>query len=126
MPFTTEWSDDVFEAFRTAASRKKIRVWRSDLRFGDDKIMQTVWEEINKARFVIADCTGRNPNVFYELGIAHTIGKPVFICAQGRQDIPFDISAIRSFDYVSPIPKQLKALQKSLANFIDELLGGQQ
>ena len=82
--------------------------------------MQTIWEHINKARFIIADCTGRNPNVFYELGIAHTIGKKVFLCAQKRKDFPFDISAIRSYEY-GILPNQIRKLRKELTAFVDSL-----
>jgi hypothetical protein len=121
MPFDPEWSGDLFDVFKNAANNRKFRAWRSDLQHGDDKIMQTIWNKINRSRFVIADCTGRNPNVFYELGIAHSVGKPVFICAQNREDIPFDISAIRSHAYGNPIPSQLKKLEGLLEKFIDEL-----
>jgi hypothetical protein len=121
MPLRVDWSVDVFDSLREAAESCGFRVWRSDLRFKDDQIMQSIWEEINKARFVIADCTGKNPNVFYELGIAHTVGKPVFICAQKREDIPFDISSIRSVEYGKPIPTNLRALKAALSSFISEL-----
>ena len=123
MPLSTDWSNDVFVALKKIKKVKErtYRFWRSDQRFQDDKIMQSIWEEINKARFIIADCTGKNPNVFYELGIAHTLGKSVFICAQNRDDIPFDLAAIRSYEYGSPRPGQLRALQTALTKFINDL-----
>jgi hypothetical protein len=123
MPLSTDWSNDVFAALKKVKKVKNstYRYWRSDQRFQDDKIMQSIWEEINKARFIIADCTGKNPNVFYELGIAHTLGKSVFICAQNREDIPFDLAAIRSYEYGSPRPGQLRALQTALTKFINDL-----
>ncbi len=120
MPFSPKWSNDVFKVFSSSAKSKNFRVWRSDLTFKDDNIMQTIWENINKAKFIIADCTGKNPNVFYELGIAHTVGKPVFICAQDRMDIPFDIAAVRSYTY-DVLPTELKTLSKTLKSFIDQL-----
>ncbi|HVT60831.1 MAG TPA: hypothetical protein VHR45_20840 [Thermoanaerobaculia bacterium] len=123
MPLSTDWSNDVYKAISEV---KKIgettyRYWRSDLRFQDDKIMQSIWEEINRARFIVADCTGRNPNVFYELGIAHTIGKSVFICAQNRADIPFDLAAIRSFEYGGATPTKLRGLKVALRKFLEDL-----
>ncbi len=120
MPFSPDWADDVFRSFRRAAERKEFTVWRSDLTHRDDRIMQTIWEQINKARFLVADCTGRNPNVFYELGIGHTLGKPVFICAQARDEIPFDLHAIRSVVY-KPLPTSLRRLEKEIQKFIIEL-----
>lgn len=116
MPFKETWSDDVFAAYQDAVTSAGFVPWRSDQEWGDHEIMQLIWENINKARFVIADCTGRNPNVFYELGIAHTIGKPVFICTQKRRDIPFDIQHITSVVY-STLPSGIQKLQKAITNF---------
>ncbi|MFI5396746.1 MAG: hypothetical protein ACHQ9S_14520 [Candidatus Binatia bacterium] len=119
MPLTPQWSVEMFTAFASAVKSKGMRVWRSDLVFRDDQVMQTIWEHINKARVIIADCTGRNPNVFYELGIAHVLGKQVFICAQKRRDFPFDITGVRSFEYGSPVG--MRKLRKSIQLFIDQL-----
>jgi hypothetical protein len=49
---------------------------------------------------VICDCTGRNANVFYEAGIAHTLGKDVILITQNRSDIPFDLSHLRYIFYL--------------------------
>ena len=76
MPFNVDWSTDMYETFKEAVDG--FDVWRSDEEYRDDVIIQTIWEKINRARFVIADCTGKNPNVFYELGIAHTLGEISF------------------------------------------------
>lgn len=121
MPLGEEWSGDVFEAFKDTCEAKGFEAWRSDLDFGDDQIMQTIWSKINSASFIVADCTGQNPNVFYELGMAHTIGKPVFICAQTREDIPFDIAAIRSYAYGNPIGSNLKVLKDVLMKFLEAI-----
>jgi hypothetical protein len=118
MPFGPEWSEDVFEIFDVTVKKKGFRCWRSDVDINDDAIMQTIWDQINRARFIIADCTDRNPNVFYELGIAHTIGKPVFLCAQKRSDYPFDIQNIRSHEY-GTLPKQLEALKRKIGAFAE-------
>ena len=94
MPFKPKWSEVVMETFRSALPDYNVRRADSDAK-GDPSIMQNTWELINKSKFVIAEITGSNPNVFYELGIAHTLGKDVFICAQKGKavsnDIPFDI-----------------------------------
>lgn len=118
MPFRTEWSKTIFKVFEKALSGRKV--WRSDLEHKDDIIMQSIWENINRAKFVIADCTGRNPNVFYELGIAHTIGKPVFVCAQNRDDIPFDINSIHNYVYGSE-PADILKLISDIEEFMQEL-----
>jgi len=120
MPFGTDWADDVYKAFADTISMARLKPWRADQEHKDDVIIQTIWQRINEARVVVADCTGKNPNVFYELGIAHTIGKPVFICAQDRADIPFDVASIRSHTY-KVTPSGIEQLKKELAQFVEEV-----
>jgi len=50
---------------------------------------------IDRSRIVICDCSGRNPNVFYEAGIAHTLGREVILLTQSEHDIPFDLRHLR-------------------------------
>ena len=54
---------------------------------------------VRPADFVIADITGRNPNVLYELGIAHTLAKPVMIISRDAADIPIDLATRRVILY---------------------------
>lgn len=115
MPFSTEWSDKVYQTFCDALP--EYQVWRSKEELKSDAIMQSVWEHINCAELIIADCTGKNANVFYELGIAHTLGKKVFMCAQNREDFPFDINYLRSFLYTKT-DEGLKYLSKDLEKFV--------
>jgi len=77
----------------------KLRVAKADDVFNPSPIMEDIWEYINKARIIVADVTGRNPNVFYELGIAHTVGKEVIILTQDPNDVPFDLRHLRYFVY---------------------------
>ena len=118
MPFNVDWSTDMYETFKEAVDG--CDVWRSDEEYRDDVIIQTIWEKINRARFVIADCTGKNPNVFYELGIAHTLGKSVFMCSQNREDFPFDVNHIRSFEYGLK-PGEIRKLKTEISKFIKSL-----
>ena len=57
--------------------------------------MADVWGAIKGAKVIVADCTDRDPNVFYEIGIAHVIGKPVILLSQTPEDVPFDVSQTR-------------------------------
>lgn len=118
MPFRCSWSSEIYDTFKEATTG--FTVWRSDEEYRDDVIIQTVWDQINRARFIIADCTEKNPNVFYELGIAHTLGKPVFMCAQNREDFPFDINHIRSFQY-GLMPSDIRKLKAEIREFIKNL-----
>ena len=88
---------------------------------GDDQILTTpilnkIMDFIRQADFVIADITGRNPNVFYELGMAHALEKPVvLITSDAVEEAPTDV---RSFEFVSysklDPDKFLEALDKAL------------
>ncbi len=118
MPFGEDMPKSVLGAFERAVRGYGYEPWRSDKKHSQSFIMQDIWENINQAKFVIADCTGRNPNVFYELGIAHTIGKPVFMCAQRPEDFPFDISHIRHFVYNS---NDILPLIEEIEKFMQEL-----
>jgi hypothetical protein len=54
-------------------------------------VIQTIVSLICQSGIIIADCSGRNANVFYEAGIAHMLGKDVILIAQSMADIPFDL-----------------------------------
>lgn len=71
---------------------------RADDLYGRD-VMQDVYESILTSSVVIADITNRNANVFYELGIAHSLGKEVILLAQGSEHIPFDLNRFRHCIY---------------------------
>lgn len=72
MPFTMSWSDRVWRQIQDTTKRAGLRAKRADDLFGLD-IMEDIWEGICRARIVVADLTNRNPNVYYELGLAHTL-----------------------------------------------------
>ena len=99
MPFTEKWSDRLWgehiqEYLRKPINGKRLTVQRADDMFGQG-VMEDVYEGIATAGLVIAECTGRNPNVLYELGIAHSIGKRTALLSQREDDIPFDLRRFR-------------------------------
>jgi hypothetical protein len=65
------------------------------------EVIQDVCSLIYRSRVVICDFSGRNPNVFYEAGIAHTLGKVVIPIVQNAEDIPFDLRHIRFIRYLN-------------------------
>jgi hypothetical protein len=99
MPFGQPWSDRIWtRLIRPIVEEAGLLPVRGDDLYGHD-IMEDIWKGILKARIVIADITDRNPNVFYELGIAHTLGKPVILLTQKLTDIPFDLNRFRHIVY---------------------------
>ncbi|MBI4671609.1 MAG: hypothetical protein HY741_08075 [Chloroflexi bacterium] len=84
-----------------------------------ERIVDTIYTQIARAHFIVADTTGKNPNVFYEIGYAHALGKKVILLVQDTQDIPFDISGLRHIQYK---PHALNALAMDLRATASSLL----
>jgi CheY-like chemotaxis protein len=59
--------------------------------FTTGRTMEEIWESINQARVIIADLSGKDPNVFYEIGIGHVLKKKVILMARSLADVPFDL-----------------------------------
>lgn len=73
---------------------------RADEMFTNRAIMSDIWQALCEARIVIADLSDKNPNVYYELGIAHTLGKDTILLSSKDEDrIPFDIQGIRQIRF---------------------------
>lgn len=99
MPFTPDWADRVYRRVVAPVLREcDLNPKRADDFFGAD-VIEDIWTAVNTASVVVADVTGRNPNVFYELGIAHTLGKTTVIITQNEDDVPFDIRTRRFIKY---------------------------
>jgi hypothetical protein len=67
-----------------------LEAYRADLDFSPGPITPKFLSELLNARLIIADLTGRNPNVFYELGIAHSFARPLISIADSAISLPFD------------------------------------
>ncbi|MCD4685886.1 MAG: cyclic nucleotide-binding domain-containing protein [Anaerolineae bacterium] len=79
MPFGEKLDPVYNNHIKKVATGLGLNIKRADDFFTQEAIISEIWAAINLTKLVIADCTGRNPNVFYEMGIAHTIGKPVIV-----------------------------------------------
>ena len=64
-------------------------------------IMHDILELITTSQVIICDLSGKNPNVFYEAGIAHTLGKEVILITQHESDVPFDLRPLRYISYLN-------------------------
>jgi hypothetical protein len=99
MPFSKPFDAVYEEAIKPACLSITLRVGRGDDIFGATHVINDIWSAIYGADDVIADCTSKNPNVFYELGMAHTLGKKVILIARTEEDIPFDLRHWRYITY---------------------------
>jgi hypothetical protein len=67
--------------------------------FGTGKIIEQIWSGLKRAKVLLAELTGRNPNVLYELGLAHALQKPVVLISSNEEDVPFDVRHVRVIYY---------------------------
>jgi hypothetical protein len=87
--------DAVYATLQRTTQAVGLRCRRADDIWENPAIIQDVVSLIDRSKVVICDCTGRNPNVFYEIGIAHTLGREVILITQADADIPFDLRHLR-------------------------------
>ena len=100
MPFDASFAN-VYKAIKTACANAGMECERVDNIWEHSTIIQDVFGLIWKSSIVICDFSGRNPNVFYECGIAHTLGRHVIPLAQHKSDVPFDLQHHRYLSYHS-------------------------
>jgi hypothetical protein len=106
MPFTETWSDQAFELFRQAATVMNLELaptlYRSDDIEESDWITVQIVEAIEEADVILADITGANGNVMWELGYAQALKRPVVVVNQEIESSPFDVHAWRQVEYHLP------------------------
>lgn len=100
MPFALPLGGYYASIYEPAIKRAGITPLRADADiFGTGKIIEQIWSGINNARVLVAELTGRNPNVLYELGLAHALRKPVVLVSSNEGDVPFDVKHVRVIYY---------------------------
>jgi len=99
MPFAPQF-DDVYDVLKLAVADAGMRCHRADDMWVNDHITDDIISLLWRARVVIADLTGRNANVFYETGIAHTLGRDTIQICQNQLDVPFDLQTVRTVFYL--------------------------
>lgn len=100
MPFAAPLGGYYDKIYKPAIEKAGLTPIRADTDiFGTGKIIDQIWSGINTARVLVAELTKRNPNVFYELGLAHALEKPVVLVSSNEEDVPFDLQHIRVIYY---------------------------
>ncbi|WID98156.1 hypothetical protein QO058_07910 [Bosea vestrisii] len=121
MPFDAGFAS-VYAAIQEAGVACNLLTRRADEIWEAPGIIQDVVSLIDRARIVVCDLTGRNPNVFYEAGIAHTLGREVIIITQSEHDVPFDLRHLRHIRYLNNNEGRV-ALRQALQARIATILG---
>jgi hypothetical protein len=119
MPFAEPWSSRVFAELKETLERIGYACRKADDYYGRI-VLHDIWTEINAAAFIVAELTGGNPNVYYELRIAHTLGKEVIPIIQSGHDLPFDQRALRAL-YYSAAEEGFRSLRAALPHWVADL-----
>ena len=101
MPFREPIGSYYPAIFKPALEAVGYYVTRADDLFTPQPVMQDIQASILAADLILCEMSDRNPNVFYELGLAHAIGKPAILISRKADDIPFDLRHVRVILYDS-------------------------
>ena len=118
MPFTEDFDDVYRLGIKDACTRAGAYCERVDEQIFHERILDRIYNQIAKADLIIADMTGRNPNVFYEVGYAHALGKLTILLTQSSDDIPFDLKHFPHIVYGTKISALRVELEKRVKHFI--------
>lgn len=120
MPFSEERKEVYKHGIAPACQRAGFAALRVDEVKGHFNINRKIIENIFNSAAVIAEITDHNPNVFYEMGVAHAIANKTIMIAQNAKDLPFDISNYRCLIYKQSVDG-LKLLQDEIVESLAEL-----
>jgi len=124
MPFREEF-DDVYDMVKAVCKDLMVGLEVECLRADEiDKpgvITDQIIEHIRDADAIVADLTGSNPNVMYELGYAHALGRPAIIINQSVEKSPFDVAGMRQIVYDRN--RLAKDCRPRLVTSLTEILG---
>ncbi len=121
MPFKDPFDKYYRAIIKPAIEEANMQCLRADEIFGATEIVKDIWKAIRRSEIVIAELTTRNPNVMYELGLSHAIGKPVIMLSQSIDDVPFDLRSIRCLLYDTIEPNWSEQLHKKITQSINAI-----
>ncbi|MHB8974572.1 MAG: hypothetical protein ACYC3X_29520 [Pirellulaceae bacterium] len=102
MPFRQEL-EPIYQIIKDAGLHAGLRIMRADEFVAPGQITAQISDAIARAGLIVADITGRNANVLFEVGMATSLGKTILIVSQDREGIPFDIADQRVIFYENTI-----------------------
>jgi hypothetical protein len=117
MPFSEDFDDIYNYGIKESCKAAGTYCERVDEQIYQNTILERIYTQIAKADLIIADMTGRNPNVFYEVGFAHALNKPTILLTQNTDDIPFDLKNYPHIIYSKKISVIREDLTKRLLWF---------
>lgn len=126
MPYG-EWFDTYYEdIYRKSIEKAKLKPHRLDDSNLPVVLVQEMFENTRDAKIILADLTGNNANVCYELGLAHALNKPTILITDSIDNIPFDLSAFRVILYDKNVPDWGERLKQKLTQAFEEVIANPQ
>ncbi len=122
MPFEHAFNSEYEKVIKPAIELAGLKCVRGDEIYTRQATIDDIWHSIRTARVVIAELSGRNPNVMYEIGLAHAIGKPIVLVTRDEKDVPFDLKALRYVFYDLNEPDWGSYLKRQLADILMVIL----
>jgi len=120
MPFAAEFEEIYNYFIATSLNEAGFEVKRADDIESQNNILKDIVNAIKNCDIIVADLTSSNPNVYYELGLAHSINKPVILLTQDLSEVPFDLKSYRIIEYnthflnIQKVSKQLSNIALGL------------
>lgn len=122
MPFKDPFNTYYGRVYVPAITKAGLKPVRIDELFRPGPVVKDIWEHVVAAQVLVAELTERNANVFYELGLAHAVGKPVVLVTQNLEDVPFDLRHLRVLSYNTADIDWAANLQDGLTEAIRQTL----
>ncbi len=121
MQSTPPYNELFQDVIKPICEEKRIKAMRADEKYGPGHILSDIMKEIYTAKFIIAEISPANQNVFFEVGYAHAMRKPIIFIAEKGKELPFDISGFRVLFYENSI-RGKSEIQEGLKRNIDAIL----
>lgn len=121
MPLEAYWSQPLWQQLNDLLASLGYDSLQAEALF-QENVLENTWTRMNEVDLVIADLTYKHPDVFYKLGMAHTLGKKVVLLTQHARDIPHDFRFLPSIVYDNNLPG-LEKLNQALIEKIKHLRG---
>jgi hypothetical protein len=122
MPFSDPFERYYEQLYEPAIKKAGLEPVRVSDPFRSTEIVSDLWRMIQDSKVALAELTTKNANVFYELGLAHALGKPVILVSETLDDVPFDLRQLRTLIYDKDQPKWGDILESGIVAALKETI----
>ena len=125
MQFSSPYNELYSHVVKDVCDELEIDAVRADEMYGPGIIIKDIIDQIAESQIIIADISPPNPNVYFEVGYALALKKPIILLAQRREPnerLPFDLSAFRVLFYDDTIGGKPR-LEQGLRDHLKKILG---